>query len=365
MTGQGRAIAALAAAALLGVVASRSANAQSGRTGRVWIRAAVVGQGSAVVPVPLFVLQLLSTSDTVIRFGLRTSLDGIATVEVSPGRYRLVSTVPAVLGDRRYRWNVAVELVGGDSVSVALTDANANVEEIATSHPGLPVSKPRLTDRGAVRLAGWGVFGSSKSANRDPSDEYITGNRFRRTEAGISGSADYFVARRIALGLHLLVSRTWTGDRYESSSGSQHTEGLLEYGPQATLFPLTRGSLILPYLQVRAVRIRETYSPPVFSVCTAGFGCSQSTESAIYSSNDLRGAVGALLVFAPQVAMDVAVEYSRVRDSGPELSSKGRTVALRIGLALFFRPSAGQGRGDREPLAGQAGHGTGRLERQP
>lgn len=325
------------------------ANAQSGRVGGVWIRVAVLGPEMAVVPVPLFALQLLSATDTAIRFGVRTSAGGTAAVEAPAGRYRLVSPVPAIISDKRYRWSVPIDVAEGINTAIELTDANASVDIVnAARLTTTQTSRWDPTRRGVVRIAGGASLSSS---DWDTLLYSVYSRRSRGKHASIDGSLDYFVVSRLAFGLTFGFARgsatRSVGAVTSPDRGSSDTrDGELRIGPQVTFFPFVGRGKTLPYVRLQAIFHRA--SNDISNLDPPGSSSWSRRETME------RAAVGTIYMFSQQVGLDVSLEYTRmqVSETGTwfvtdinqqpfryDWSDRHdqAQIALRLGLAAFVK----------------------------
>lgn len=118
----------LAAPGHLSAQGATAADAAARRV-TVTITVALVMPNLTVRPVPLHALSIFSKSDSERSTSLRTTLDGKATVELSPGAYRIRSVQAVQLADSSYRWDVPLE-VGPSTTTLELTNANAEVSAV-------------------------------------------------------------------------------------------------------------------------------------------------------------------------------------------------------------------------------------------
>jgi S1-C subfamily serine protease len=91
--------------------------------------------------VPLHSLLVISEDGDTL--STRTGLDGKASVSVGPGEYTIRSSVPALFQTHRYHWMIAVTVLAGGSVEVALTNDNA-VTEMVDAPSGTHLSRERV-----------------------------------------------------------------------------------------------------------------------------------------------------------------------------------------------------------------------------
>ncbi len=123
---------AATAALVLTAVLSGSASSQS--TGTLSISTGLVTKDLEVRPIPNLALELVSSTDTFVRYGFRTDLNGVARTPVPLGTYFLRNTSPVEFQGNRYRWYLTVRL-NSTFLAVELSGANAVVENAQASAP--------------------------------------------------------------------------------------------------------------------------------------------------------------------------------------------------------------------------------------
>jgi len=109
-------------------LAQNPAAAQGGKPANWRIQVALVVGELEVKPVPLYSFRLVGQPDTTLVIPARTGLSGISEGEAPAGAYLVVSDQPARANGVAYSWRAPITLVGGKTVSLELTNANATTD---------------------------------------------------------------------------------------------------------------------------------------------------------------------------------------------------------------------------------------------
>lgn len=114
---------------LLAITAAFSTNPQA-RSVNVKLRVLLVDKDLNQKPVPFFVVNFRNAADAASPIELKTDLDGKAEKQLPPGKYVIASAKPLDLSDKRYSWNLEVQISGVDQ-HIDLTNDNAKIEDSA------------------------------------------------------------------------------------------------------------------------------------------------------------------------------------------------------------------------------------------
>jgi len=98
---------------------------------KVKVRAALYDRDLNLKPVPNLAMKLVpAPPSTTAAINVETTLDGIAEIEVPPGKYRVLTEKPVELFDQAFLWDFEAELVKPEN-TLELSNANATATPVA------------------------------------------------------------------------------------------------------------------------------------------------------------------------------------------------------------------------------------------
>src|SRR5215467_7403350 len=112
-------------------------------TVKVQLRVILVDKDLNQKPVPFFVVSFKGAAKTP---EVKTGLDGSVETQLPAGKYEVTTSKPAVLGGKRFTWNLRVTLTGTDQ-KLDLTNDNARMEELAISATPVSAGPGDLTEQ--------------------------------------------------------------------------------------------------------------------------------------------------------------------------------------------------------------------------
>jgi hypothetical protein len=113
-------------AILLGFLATAAA----AQNVKVKLRAALYDRDLNLKPIPHLLVKLTPADPAAKPVTVQTSLDGIAEVELPPGKYSVVTEKPVELFDKSYRWEFDADFVKPEN-TLELSNDNAKTAPLA------------------------------------------------------------------------------------------------------------------------------------------------------------------------------------------------------------------------------------------
>jgi S1-C subfamily serine protease len=105
------------------------------QTGVLRIKVTIVDADQQVRPVPRHALLISQNPTSAAPERRLTALDGTAEANLRPGNYTVESDQPLIFQGKSYEWAQNVDVRAGQTVSLELTAANAQVEAAAAGQP--------------------------------------------------------------------------------------------------------------------------------------------------------------------------------------------------------------------------------------
>ena len=144
---------------------------------KVKVRAALYDRDLNVKPVPHLTIRLVPQVAGAQPVTIQTTLDGIAEVELAPGKYKVMTDKPVELFDKSYRWEVNAEFVNPQN-TLELSNDNAKTAPLAGNRDArvdeLAYQYKRVKDA-AVLV--WTEHGAYDGFVVDPKGLVLTANR--------------------------------------------------------------------------------------------------------------------------------------------------------------------------------------------
>jgi S1-C subfamily serine protease len=97
----------------------------------VRVRVVLVDKNLNQKPVPFYLISF-RPERAAAASELKTDLDGKAEIQLAPGRYTVSTPKPLGLGDKRYVWNLVLQIAGAEQ-HIDLTNDNAKIEDLPSN----------------------------------------------------------------------------------------------------------------------------------------------------------------------------------------------------------------------------------------
>jgi len=159
-------------------------------TSKLKVRAILVDKDLNQKPVPkLSVTLILAGGNATEPIAAKTGFDGIAELEVSPGKYHLSTREPVEFQGKRYSWEIEV-VVSAPEFVVELSNDNAKVDDVGPQKPKRAVDDLSQSFRRYQNsvMTVWSEFGHGTGFIVDPSGLILTNQH-------VVGPSDYLAVQ--------------------------------------------------------------------------------------------------------------------------------------------------------------------------
>ena len=159
-------------------------------TSKLKIRAILVDKDLNQKPVPRLSVKLVRTDmDGTEPATAKTGFDGIAELQLSPGKYRLLTPEPTEFQAKKYSWEIEIA-VSGPEFAVELSNDNATVDDVTPPKPKRAVDDLTQSFRRYQNsvMTVWSEFGHGTGFIVDPSGLILTNQH-------VVGPSDYLAVQ--------------------------------------------------------------------------------------------------------------------------------------------------------------------------